>query len=518
MVFDAILNRAPVPVLKADGALPPELERILSKTLEKDRELRYQNAAELRADLKRLKRDLDSGLRTGSKRTERSEGRPAAAPAEKSVAVLYFENLSGAKEEEYLRDGMTEDIITELSKISRLRVFPRATVAVFRDKAVTATQVGQQLDAAYVLAGSIRRSGTRLRINAQLVDAGTDFPVWSERYDREMQDVFVVQDEIAGKIAEALRITLTPQEKKEIEKKPTESPLAYDLYLRARAYGRRVTRTDLEVAIQMYGRAVNLDPQFAAAYAGLARVLGLYHEWHARGDLSYNAESRAACEKAMALQPELPEALVARARVLYVEHRYEEAIAYARRAVANRPDVEGGYWALGQAYFASGHFQEAVEIADVAVESAGDDYNTFIPYINSCRQTGNLEQALQLVRRQAEVMKQHLELVPEDGRARILLSSGYSALGETENAIAELQNAIALRPNDSAILYNAACTYAMLNEKQEALRLLRRSKETGFLNVDWASRDPDLTSLHDEPEFKALLEPDAPGNADSRSE
>jgi tetratricopeptide (TPR) repeat protein len=357
-----------------------------------------------------------------------------------------------------------------------------------------------------------------LRINAQLVDAATDFPVWSERYDREMQDVFVVQDEIAGKIAEALRITLTPKEKKEIEKKPTESPLAYDLYLRARAYGRRVTRTDLEIAIQMYGRAVNLDPQFAAAYAGLARVLGLYHEWHARGDLTYNAESRAACEKAMALQPDLPEALVARARLLYVEHSYDEAAAYARRAVASRPEVEAGYWVLGQAYFASGHFQEAMAIADAATEFAGDDYNTFIPYINACRRMGNNEKALDLIRQQAVVMKQHLELVPEDGRARILLAGGYSALGETENAIAELQNAIALRPNDSAILYNAACTYAMLKEKQEALKLLRRSKEAGFLNMDWASRDPDLTCLHDEPEFQALLAPDAPRDADSRAE
>jgi cytochrome c-type biogenesis protein CcmH/NrfG len=400
---------------------------------------------------------------------------------------------------------MTEDIITELSKIGRLRVFPRPTVAVFRDKAVTATQVGHQLGAAYVLAGSIRRAGSRLRITAQLVDTSTDFPAWSERYDREMEDVFAVQDEIAGKIAAALRIALTPQEKKALEKKPTDNALAYDLYLRARAYGRRVTRADLEIAIQMYGRAVNLDPNFAAAHAGLARVLGLYHEWHARGDLSYNAESKAACDKAMALSPELPEALVARARVLYIEHNYEGAINYARRAVLIRPDVEGGYWCLGAAYFASSRFQDAADTAETAIESAGDDYNTYVPYTIAYERLGWMEQAQSLRRRQTEVMRQHLALVPEDGRARILLAGNYASLGEAANAIAELQNAVALRPNDSAILYNAACTYALLGEKQEALQLLRRSKEAGFLNSDWASRDPDLATLRDEPEFQLLL-------------
>src|SRR5262249_19100099 len=160
---------------------------------------------------------------------------------------------------EYFRDGITEDIITELSKIRGLRIFSRPTVLAYRDKAVTPAQIGQQLSAAYVLAGSVRRSGNRLRINAQLVDTHTDFPLWSERDDRDVQDVFELQDEIARKIATALRITLTPQEQEALADKPTENLQAYDLYLRAKSHVRRLTRQDLELAYQMFQQAVVLD-------------------------------------------------------------------------------------------------------------------------------------------------------------------------------------------------------------------------------------------------------------------
>ncbi len=211
VIFDAILNREPRPPGELNPALPAELGRILGRALEKDRDLRYQTATDLKTELRRLKRDVDSG---GRRAADLHDSRPgtSARPTEKSVAVLYFENLSGVKEDEYFRDGITEDIITELSKIKTLKVFPRPTVLSYRDKPVTAQQVGRELSAAFVLGGSLRRAGSRLRINTQLMDAKTDFPIWSERYDREMADVFEVQDEIARKIAEALRVTLSPQE------------------------------------------------------------------------------------------------------------------------------------------------------------------------------------------------------------------------------------------------------------------------------------------------------------------
>ena len=253
VVFDAILNRDPVPVSQLNSDAPAELGRIVAKLLEKDRSLRYQSATDLKTDLMRMKRDLDSG-RTPASGT-------AKAP-DRSIAVLFFENLSGLKEDEYFRDGITEDIITELSKIRGLNIFSRATVLAYRDKPVTPAQIAQQTRASCVLTGSLRRAGSRLRINAQLIDTSTDFPLWSERYDREMQDVFEVQDEIARKIAAALRITLSPQEQAELAAKPTDNLQAYDLYLRGKSYARRWTRQDLEFARQMFENAVTLDPSF----------------------------------------------------------------------------------------------------------------------------------------------------------------------------------------------------------------------------------------------------------------
>jgi len=505
VVFDAILNREPIPVSLLNPKLPSELQRIIEKALEKERAMRYQSAHDVKTDLMRLKRDLDSGNRPAA---SHSSGQAAAATStatEKSLAVLYFENLSNSKDDEYFRDGMTEDVITELSKIRTLRVFPRPTVMVFRDKAVTARQVAQQLGASFVLGGSLRRAGNRIRITAQLVDTATEFPLWSERFDRELQDVFEVQDEIARKIAEALRITLSPQEKKAIEAKPTANAQAYDFYLRGRSYARRVTRPDLELAIQMYERATELDPAFASAYAGLAYVYGLFYEWHARGDQQWLEKAQQACDKAAALAPEMPEVLTARARVAYTRKNPQEAVALAKRAVQQKPDTDGAYWCLGQAYFIQGQFAEAAEIARQAAESAGDDYNVYIPYSNSLSRLGRKEECAEIRELQAKVMKRHLELVPEDVRARILLATFFALENHESEAVTELKTAVALRPNDSNILYNAACTYALLNRKQDALVLLKRAKEAGYINMEWALRDPDLTCLRDDPEFKAIV-------------
>src|SRR4029077_2220785 len=267
LIFDGILRSEARPATKTNPKLPATIENIFSKALEKDTDLRYQTAAELRTDLRRLKRDLDSTRRPSADKPEPPVPAGGAIPSGKSVAVLYFENQSGSKEDEYLRDGITEDVITELSKIQGLNTFSRPTVLAFRDKPTTPAQIGQLLGAGYVLTGTVRRAGVRLRISAQLIDTRTDFTLWSERFDGEMKDVFEVQDEMARKIAEPLRVKLSPQELEALADKPTENTQAYDLYLRGKRYARRQTRQDVEFALQMFENAVVLDPSFALAYA-----------------------------------------------------------------------------------------------------------------------------------------------------------------------------------------------------------------------------------------------------------
>src|SRR6266704_1386169 len=493
VVFDAILNRTPVSPVRLNPNLPPMLEQILNKMLEKNPRARYDSAARLKADLQQLKRDSDSG-RTAA----------VVVPAERSLAVLYFENLSGAKEDEYFRDGMTEDIITELSKISQLRVFPRAEMLAYRDKPITAPQVGQELNAAYVLSGSLRRAGNRLRITAQLVETRTRHSAWAERYDRELKDVFELQDEIARSITQALRITLTPQEEKAIACKPTEDARAYDYFLRGRGYIRRETRSDLELALQMYERAIELDSGFALAYAGTANACAAIYEWHER-NARWIEKGLAACERALRVERNLPEALVAQARILYSEKKYDRAIPLALQAIERKPDCPGAYNVLARCYFASDHWHEAAALVDRAIEANGDDYNMYIPLITSLMRLGQPEASALLRQRHTRVLEQQIQLVPEDARARVLLASNYASTGEKTAAIRELQIATALRPNDSNILYNAACVYGLFGEKQEALDSVRKAIAAGYKNFDWIVRDPDLTCLRDDPEFARLL-------------
>src|SRR5208283_4959504 len=348
-MFDSILHGAPLPPLGLNSEIPNELERIISKALEKDRDLRFQTASEIRTDLKRLKRDRESGSRSveGSKQRSGPAQTATTAP-EKSVAVLYFENQSGAKEDEYFRDGITEDILTELSKITQLKIFPRSEILAFRDKQVTAQQVSQKLGAAYLLDGSIRRAGNRVRITAQLVETSTRRSIWAERYDRQLEDVFAIQEEIARSLAQALRIALTPQEEKNIARKPTENPQAYDFYLRGKSYTRR---ENLDYALQMFEQAIQLDPNFALAHAGIAHLCGLIHEIREQNP-KWIARGMAACDRANALAPELPEVLVAHARLSYAQKKFQETAVLAQRAIERKRDCEGSWNILGRAYFA----------------------------------------------------------------------------------------------------------------------------------------------------------------------
>jgi len=372
----------------------------------------------------------------------------------------------------------------------------------FRDKPVTSQQVSQKLGAAYVLEGSIRRAGNRVRITAQLVEASTRHSVWAERYDRQLEDVFAIQEEIARSIAQALRIALTPQEEKSIGRKPTENALAYDFYLRGRGYTRR---ENLDYALQMFEQAIQLDPNFALAHAGIAHICGLIYEIREQSD-KWIQRGLAACDRASTLAPDLPEVLVARARVFYAQKRDTEAGLLALHAIERKPDCEGSWNILGRAYFDSGRFEEAAALTERALECNGEDYNTYIPYVLSLERVGRKKEAELTRQRLTKVLRQQLELVPEDVRARILLSNTLAYLGhDSEEAMRHLQTAVALRPGDGNTLYNAACSYGLLGKKSEALDTLKKAITSGYGNLSWAAKDTDLACLHDDVEFRNLV-------------
>jgi serine/threonine protein kinase/tetratricopeptide (TPR) repeat protein len=505
VVFDAILNRDPMPLEDINPSLPQELGRIINQAIEKDRDLRFQSATDLKTALKRLKRDLSSGRHSGE-HSSSSIHTTRAAVAEHSVAVLYFDNLSGMKEDEYLRDGITEDITTELSKIKGLKTFSRAVILPYRDRPVTAGQVGRELGASHVLSGSLRRAGNRLRINAQLVDAATDFPLWSERYDREMEDVFEVQDEMASKIAAALRITLSPQEQQALKAKPTENTQAYDLYLRGRNYARRVGRQDMLFALQMFENAVALDPNFALAHAGLANVCAEYY-WHFERNQKWLNRAVASTEVAIAKGVDAPEVKLAEAWVDYAEARYEKAINTVRAALAIDPDVDGGYYLLGRALFEAGRYQEIVDMLETALAHAGENYNTVMPIHNALGALGKKDAMMNFVHREMAVYEEALRKTPEDARVRVLLAGNYALIGRFDDAKREADMAMALRPDDAMILYNSACAFCAMNNAKDAMTALRKAWEAGYRNATWTRQDPDLALLHSDPEFDRLYPP-----------
>ena len=500
VVFDASLNREPRPIAEANPAMPPGLGPILEKAIEKDRSLRYQMATDLKTDLLRLKRKLE-GSRSGA--AKGSDSKPPTRSAERSIAVLYFENLSKEKDDEYLRDGICEDILTDLSKIGGLSVFPRTTMLTFRDQKTTAADVCRQLSAGYALEGSLRRLGNRLRISAQLIDASTGFPVWSERYDREMSDIFEVQDEIAHKIAEALRIKLTPQEQAELAAKPTENLQAYDLYLRGRSYARRRTTRDMEFALQMFENAVTLDPNFALAWAAIANGCAHAQYWSG-GKGQYMERAQAASLRAVALAPDIPEVLISQGWILYAGSRYDDAVRLTRAAISRKRDCEGAYYLLLRSLFSAGKYQEVATLTEEAIDAAGTDYNVYIPIMNALGAIGKEEATRNVRLRLTQALENHLREVPEDARARILLGGMYSQEHRVEDAVRETNLAMTLRPNEATVLYNAACTFSNLGRKTDALDALRKSWEAGYRDAEGTRRDPDLAALHGEPEFERL--------------
>ena len=489
VIFDAVLNREPTPVSRLNPELPKRLEQIIQKSLAKNPAQRYGSA-------KALKEDLES-LAQGPKVSK------AASSSDKpSVAVLYLEDLSGGSDAEFFRDGITEDITTELAKIQSLRVFPRAAVIPFRDRAEAASEVGRELKASHILSGSVRRAGERLRITLQMIESGSGHVVWAERYDREAKDVFSVQEDIARSVAQALRISLSPREKEDIALKPTANLEAYDYFLRGRSHTRRQNR---ELALEMFERALSVDPNFALAHAGIANIYAMQYYLKDRNPIWLDRATESV-ERAFMLIPQLPEGYVALARIRYAQERYAEAETAARKAIVIKPDCESSWDILGRALFASGRWDEAAALAEEAVALTGEDYNVYVPYTNSLRALEHMDAATDMEMRFMTILQRQIEWAPEDTRARILLAVRFARLSKPKEASEQLDKVFAIGSSDPHTMYNVACTYAIMDRKKEAIDALKRAIQAGFAEWDTILQDPDLTSLREEPEFRRVLE------------
>jgi len=439
-------------------------------------------------DLEQLARETDFGAPRGAK----------------SLAVLYFENLSGAKEDEYFRDGITEDVTTELSKIGELTLFPRSAVFAFRDKPVTAPQVGHHLAAAHVLEGSLRRAGNRLRITTHLVETCTGHTLWAERYDREMKDVFEVQDEIARSISQALRIKLSPKEERAIAHKSTKSAQAYDYYLRGRQYFHQMRRNSFDFARQMFARAIEVDPCYARAYAGVADCCSfLCMHWGSSDDDLQKAA--AASRKALELDPNLAEAHASRGLALSLRETWQDAQREFETAIQINPKLFEAYYFFARICFRQGKLARAAELYEQACRANPDDYQAPGLLADVYRSLGREAEAATTGRRALRLAETQIEFHPDDARALCFGAQMLAQMGERARSLDWARRALKIDSEEPAILYNVACVYALAGQEEESISFLEKSLRHNPWFKGWAENDPDLDCVRSHPRFQALL-------------
>ena len=421
-----------------------------------------------------------------------------------SIAVLPFQDMSPQKDQDYFCEGIAEDIINALSKVGDLRVSSR--MAAFQISATTTDphEIGERLEVETVLSGSVRKAGNRVRISAELVDARNGRQLWSERYDRELEDVFEVQDEISENIVKALQVTLSPKEKKAIQRQAPVNIQAYEFYLRGRRLFHRSGRKSLERALQMMEKAIQIDPGFAAAHAGLADTSSMICLYIDNSEANLNRAEEAS-RKALELAPESAEANASRGLALSLQERYEESELAFQAAIEYDPKLFEAHYFFARSYWQQGNLEEAVRHFEQAMEVRPEDYQTPSLLTSVHEKLGNTERAMELHRRTVELTERHLELYPNDARALYLGSGGLIATGETERGLEWAARAVDADPDDPAILYNVACTYSMAGRLDEAVDSLERSVAAGFASRDWIINDGDFEPIREHPRYRALI-------------
>ena len=478
----------------ASTTVPEAVARAVAKALAREPADRFATAAQFVQAL-----ESPAGA---SQPTDLGAVHPAAGP--RSIAVLPFTDMSADRDQEYFADGVTEEIINALTKIRALRVASRSSAFAFKGKSLDVRRIGEQLNATTVLEGSVRKVGKRLRITAQLISAADGYHLWSERYDREMEDIFAVQDDIAERVAETLRVVLSEDERRAMEITPAADFRAYDYYLRGRELVSQHRRKAYQHALEMFARAIEVDPGYARAYAGMADCYSLLYHYLAATEANLQ-HAEEASRKALELDPDSAEAHASRGHVLALATRYPEARAEFEIAIGLAPTLfEPHYlyaracWAEGAMLEAAQHFEDASRVRPEDFQAPSLLATVYDALDEPGKATATRHQAVAIIRR-------HLELYPADVRALYLGAIGLRQLGEAEEAREWADKAFQGGQDDPSVYYNVGCFYAVGGDVEKALDCLEQAAELGWAHPNWLEHDPDLRSLQGHPRYQALL-------------
>jgi adenylate cyclase len=497
-----------LPVYLEPTLIPPTLKYQLAGI----QHIEYSKDDASGASLKAILRSLERiGVKLGPP-PELKVATPAADPGAGAsrgalepgaLAVMPFDNISPDPETDYFSDGLTEELITRLSLVSEIELVSRWSTKQMKERKHDVRAIGSELGARYIVGGSVRRFQDSVRITVQLVDVGTDRQIWGNTYKGKLDDIFDIQEQVAQQIAEALKLKLSMAEKVSLTKRQTVNAQAYDLYLRGQDYLYRLTKRSVEYAIQLFERAIQLDPRYAAAYAACSSAYGQMYQYFAREE-KYRNRAQELSFKALMYDGNLPEAYTAMGLSYFIWGKLEEASASSRKAIELAPDDFVAHWTLGRIHFTNGEFDKAYDLFRRVIDLKPAFISGYADLAMTCDGLGRKSEARAARDQMLERLPNYILQNPDDSRARMFYAVTLAESGRKDDAIREGSNALEISPDDPMMLYNCACLHARLGEAPRALDLLRQAIARGHLNFGWMRNDPDMATLRDDPEFIEL--------------
>jgi TolB-like protein/Tfp pilus assembly protein PilF len=423
----------------------------------------------------------------------------------RAVAVLPFVDLSREKDQDYLCEGLAEEILIALGKVEGLRVASRAASFRFRSHDADVRETGRRLGVEALVHGSVRKAGDRLRVAAELVNVADGFEIWADVYSRGMEDVFAVQDEIVQQVVRALGVSLSPAERESIGKPAAADVRAFDYYLQARRFFYQYSRKSMRFARELLERAIALDPGYARAWSGIADCCAFLY-LNAGRHCEDAEEADAASRRALELEPGLAEAHASRGTALSLLGRHEEAERAFEEAIRLDPDLFEAHYFYARDAFTRGALEKAIRQYEAAIRARPEDYQSPLLVGQVFEDLGRTAEAQAVRRRGVRIAEEHLRLRPDDARALYMGANGLVALGEIARGLEWADRALALDPEDAMLLYNIACIKSMAGAVEDALDCLERSVRAGMRNRGWLEHDSNLDAVRSHPRFQALMQ------------